>query len=213
MIEIGPFWARVYRSRSPRLGFQATLLRESGFHCSFGSKYLRFICIGILPRNMSELPDWFERFEFDVWFPKSSRPGFLHTPEEWPASQAGSKVPFRTHYYYDDERNLEMRVERAGTVARFRQRSMEVDAAQFMFGPDNAKMIIDWILRNDGTARYHERVEANDEHFARPEHIVIDNPFGDTMIVMAGDWVVRGIRGEYSIYKPDVFAAKYERSN
>lgn len=64
--------------------------------------------------------------------------------------------------------------------------------------PECATAIIDWILDHGHTARYHGMHE-----------MVIDTLEGQ-MTVSRGDWVIRGVKGEFYPCKPDIFAETYQ---
>lgn len=110
---------------------------------------------------------------------------------------------------------------------RFRKRPVEVEAMHWLGAPTpevlpSATRVIDWVLDNGGTARYHaerthdtsEVVETGEvKSFERPEpvpeHIAIDTLEG-TMRALPGDWIIRGVQGEFYPCKPDIFAETYE---
>jgi hypothetical protein len=86
---------------------------------------------------------------------------------------------------------------------RFRKKPVVVEAVQWDGTPEGATPIIDWMLSEDGTARYHH----GDDH-ARP-FIAIDTLEGQTA-AGPGDYVIRGVQGEFYPCKPDIFEATYE---
>ncbi|MFD3835338.1 hypothetical protein ACFWWC_03650 [Streptomyces sp. NPDC058642] len=49
----------------------------------------------------------------------------------------------------------------------------------------------------------------NDADSGIEDHILIHTPEGD-MRALPGDWVIRGVKGEFYPCKPDIFAATYE---
>jgi hypothetical protein len=79
-----------------------------------------------------------------------------------------------------------------------------------------ATPIIDWILANGGTARYAEEYRrAMTPHrpddlnvIFEPERIAIDTLEG-TMTAVPGDYIIKGVQGEFYPCKPDIFAATY----
>jgi hypothetical protein len=87
---------------------------------------------------------------------------------------------------------------------RYRKRPVVIEARQWAGGTQAATAVIDWMLGNGGTARYHEyrAVDA-------PEHLSIDTLEG-TMQAGPGDWIICGIQGEFYPCKPDIFDATYE---
>lgn len=83
---------------------------------------------------------------------------------------------------------------------RFRKRPVEIEAIQF--AGDNPTPIIAWVLANGGTARYHDDDPAGD-------HIAIDTLEG-TMRADVGDWIIRGVAGEFYPVKDSIFRETYE---
>lgn len=101
------------------------------------------------------------------------------------------------------------------------KRPVPVQVMRWEGGAANATPIIDWILDNGGTARYHEAVEQEawtDDagilmgHPASPEYIAIDTLEG-TMRADVGDWIVCGVEGEFYPVKPHIFAKTYQNDN
>ena len=102
---------------------------------------------------------------------------------------------------------------------RFQKRPVEVEAMQWLGAPSpsilpSATRVIDWVLANGGTARY---IEAQVEtkllgkvvRPAMPEHLAIDTLEG-TMRALPGDYIIRGVQGEFYPCKPDIFRATYD---
>ena len=88
---------------------------------------------------------------------------------------------------------------------KFRKKPVSIDAMPWPGGADKATLVVDWILDGGGTARYHEA----DYIEKTPEVIEIDTLEG-TMQAQRGDWIIRGVKGEFYPCKPDIFAATYE---
>lgn len=106
-------------------------------------------------------------------------------------------------------------------TTRFRKKPVEVDAIQWDGTVAGATAVIDWTLDLGGTASYHEE-RATDtstdsdgvEHsFPRvnpvPEHIAVRTPDA-TGRVFAGDWLIRGVAGDFYPCKAAMFTATYE---
>lgn len=87
---------------------------------------------------------------------------------------------------------------------RFYRVTVDVEAWQWDGSLADATEIIDWVLREGGTARYHGLNEVP----GRFEHIAVDTHDG-TVDVYPGDWVVRGITGEFFRRKPVEFELTY----
>lgn len=100
-------------------------------------------------------------------------------------------------------------------MPRYRKKPIVIEAKQFVGGATNATPIIDWILEGDHTARWHEAEEAwvsedgMQGHSASPEYLAI-NTLEGTMTADPGDWIIRGVKGEFYPCKPDIFEATYE---
>ena len=96
-------------------------------------------------------------------------------------------------------------------MARYRKKPVEVEAAQWDGTAEEATRIIEWILAAGATARY---VCSTPDRCAQhngdtPHSIAIDTLEG-TMRADLGDWVIKGVKGEFYPVKPDIFAATYE---
>lgn len=96
-------------------------------------------------------------------------------------------------------------------MSKFRKKPVEIEARQWDGTSPSAPPIIDWILDNGGTANYvcsnTDRCIATDGDC--PHWIVIHTLEGD-MQASAGDWIIRGVQGEFYPCKPDIFDATYE---
>lgn len=110
---------------------------------------------------------------------------------------------------------------------QFRKKPVVIEAEQWDGTAAGATPIIDWILSGNGTARYHD----NDGSPTCPENhetmpfrycpqkgcgwmeggssLVIDTLEG-AMAAKPGDWIIKGVHGEYYPCKPDIFDATYE---
>ncbi len=99
------------------------------------------------------------------------------------------------------------------TPRTVRKRPVEVEAMRWPGGAMLATPVINWILENGGTARYHEErtIPASwplpEEHV--PESIAIDTLEGQ-MNASAGDWIIKGINGEFYPCRDDIFRKTYE---
>lgn len=92
-------------------------------------------------------------------------------------------------------------------MQQYRKKPVVIEAVQFTgIPPDgtNATPIIDWILSEGDRAARFEVDVATDEAF-----INIDTLEG-TMRASVGDWIIRGVQGEFYPCKPDIFDATYE---
>jgi len=85
-------------------------------------------------------------------------------------------------------------------MAIVRKKPVTVEAHQWDGSATEATPIINWILACGGTARYHDEPSAA---------LRIDTLEG-TMAADPGDWVIKGVKGEFYPCKPDIFEATYE---
>lgn len=102
----------------------------------------------------------------------------------------------------------------------YRKRPVAVEVMQWDGTVEDATRIIDWILSGGGTARCHEEIPEDKKVWepdgksyeiieARPALIHIDTLEG-LMRADKGDWIIRGVQGEFYPCKPDIFAKTYE---
>jgi hypothetical protein len=100
---------------------------------------------------------------------------------------------------------------------RFRRRPFDVEARQWIGGAEFATPIINWILAEGGTARWHEEEQRAITPFRPddvniqifPEHLQIDTHEG-IMEAAPGDWILRDDNGLFFVAKPGAFDAEYE---
>ena len=99
--------------------------------------------------------------------------------------------------------------------ARYRKKPVVIEAFQWDGSAAGATPIIQWVLAAGGTARYGH---ANTGIAARPEGAPLPEPvyairidtLEGTMSALEGDWIIRGVQGEFYPCKPDIFEATYE---
>ncbi|KAB7753686.1 hypothetical protein [Mycolicibacterium mucogenicum] len=90
---------------------------------------------------------------------------------------------------------------------KFRKEPVEIDAMQWDGTAAGATPIIDWILANGGTARFHAEY-TDDSGAVLPAYLSIDTLEG-SMAATLGDWIIRGVKGEFYPCKPDIFSVTY----
>ena len=83
----------------------------------------------------------------------------------------------------------------------WRKRPVEIEAMEFAGSPRVATKIIEWALASGGMIRYH----------SGPRECLSINTLEGTMTADVGDWIIRGVQGEFYPCKPDIFLATYER--
>jgi hypothetical protein len=82
------------------------------------------------------------------------------------------------------------------TMRRYRKKPVTITAAQL--GESDAGHMVMWITDQGGTAWADTR-----------SRVIIHTLEGD-MRADPGDWVIRGVAGEFYSCKPDIFAATYQ---
>ena len=92
-------------------------------------------------------------------------------------------------------------------MARFRKKPVEVDAREFT---TNGPALAEWCGGRYRPTR-DEITAPNGETAQRfsPQHIDIETLEG-VMRAEVGDWIIRGVKGEFYPCKPDIFEATYE---
>lgn len=86
------------------------------------------------------------------------------------------------------------------TMPRYRKKPVEVEARQLT--PQTLKSVKQWI----GPAA---RIHTEGVPLGAPIRLAIDTLEG-VMLADFGDWIIRGVKGEFYPCKPDIFAATYE---
>ena len=84
---------------------------------------------------------------------------------------------------------------------RFRKKPVEVDAIQFDGTRDNVLEIIIGLDASQATWYYDENKQT----------LAIATLKGD-MLASKGDWIIKGVKGEFCPCKPDIFDLTYEPS-
>ena len=78
----------------------------------------------------------------------------------------------------------------------FRKKPVTIEAMQFC-GFDDYFSIVDWMEGHGEVPRY-----------STPNMFI--NTLEGEMIASPGDWIIKGVKGEFYPCKPDIFAATYE---
>jgi hypothetical protein len=81
---------------------------------------------------------------------------------------------------------------------KFRKKPVEIEAMRFDGSKKSAERILDWIGRASG-------VKLDDGRIVIP---TLEGP----ITAAVGDWVIKGVKGEFYPCKPDIFQATYEPS-
>ena len=86
-------------------------------------------------------------------------------------------------------------------MAKYRKKPVVIDACQF---DGNIRSIDDFPISEVGKFKVSSE---NGQYY-----LIIPTLEGDLKAV-AGDWIIKGVKGEYYPCKPDVFNMSYERIN
>lgn len=87
-------------------------------------------------------------------------------------------------------------------MARYRKKPVEIEAIQWLGAGDNNR-IMNWLAQQKAAVEgwlFHDT------------DITIPTLEG-AMKALPGDWIIRGIKGEFYPCKPDIFAASYDHVN
>ena len=100
-------------------------------------------------------------------------------------------------------------------MPKYRKKPVVIEARQWDGTAEGATPIIDWVLTGSSVARYFEEREelraGNGEvaQRAEPTRILIQTLEG-AVHASPGDYVIKGVQGEFYPCKPDIFQATYE---
>lgn len=83
----------------------------------------------------------------------------------------------------------------------FRKIPVEIQAVQFEGTVESANRVLGWIGSN--------RAEARRAHSRQSEEGLIISTLEGDMHALPGDWIIRGVKGEFYPCKPDIFAQTY----
>lgn len=81
---------------------------------------------------------------------------------------------------------------------RYRKKPVEVEAVQV------SELAVDWLMEHE--VHFHCLAESGNEELSA---IVIETLEGN-MRADVGDWIIRGVQGEFYPCKPDIFSATYD---
>lgn len=106
-------------------------------------------------------------------------------------------------------------------IRRFRKKAVEINAAWWDGTPGGASPIIDWInAESNLTAVWREeRPFIQGGYFSGHEYVksqphtlegIYIKTLEGEMRVSPGDWVIRGVQGEFYPCKPDIFEQTYD---
>lgn len=84
----------------------------------------------------------------------------------------------------------------------YRKKPVVIEAVEFDGTKDSANKVLAWIGCNGGSAR-----RTSDP---TPFYAIAIETLEGTMTAAPGDFIIRGVQGEFYPCKPDIFAATYE---
>ncbi|MFN3953226.1 MAG: hypothetical protein ACK4LQ_02155 [Pararhodobacter sp.] len=84
----------------------------------------------------------------------------------------------------------------------FREKPVVIEAVQFTGSVGSANEVLAWIGVNGGGAY---RVS-----YTKPDSGLMIRTLDVDMHARPGDWIIKGVQGEFYPCKPDIFAATYE---
>ncbi|OBC11417.1 hypothetical protein A5784_35045 [Mycobacterium sp. 852013-50091_SCH5140682] len=90
---------------------------------------------------------------------------------------------------------------------KYRKKPVEIDAMLWDGTADAATPIINWALENGVTITYHC---PDGDACRRDTHVLMVSTLEGAMAAIPGDWIIRGVAGEFYPCKPDIFAATYD---
>lgn len=89
-------------------------------------------------------------------------------------------------------------------MAKFRKKPVEVNAYQFKGGVENDRFAFErWVFNHGG--------KTSNWFFDGTEYVSFAIvTLEGAMTVSKGDWVIKGVKGEFYPCKPDIFEATYD---
>lgn len=91
---------------------------------------------------------------------------------------------------------------------RYRKRPVEIEAMQFDGTVPSGLAIEAWA---GGTGRENDDVRFNPKLFTGQDRTIEICTKDGVMLAREGDWIIKGIAGEFYPCKPDIFAATYDK--
>jgi hypothetical protein len=88
-------------------------------------------------------------------------------------------------------------------MRKYRKKPVEIEAIQFN-GLDDYLIICEWVDGSEGTLSSDETLE-----FKTP--LMLVNTLEGIMAANPGDYIIKGVSGEFYPCKPDIFHKTYEK--
>lgn len=85
-------------------------------------------------------------------------------------------------------------------MSRWRKKPVEVEAVRW--AGDNWSEVYDWIMKHGP--------DMQDPGIHRRGHEITISTLEGEMTASVGDWIIKGVKGEFYPCKPDVFETSYE---
>lgn len=95
------------------------------------------------------------------------------------------------------------------TAARYRKLPVVIEAMQWDGTAAGATPIIDWVLAGDGRASLRCKPNATASCNEGGHDLFISTLEGD-MMAITGDFIIRGVKGEFYPCRREIFEATYE---
>ena len=94
-------------------------------------------------------------------------------------------------------------------VKQYRKKPVVIEAMQWDGSAESATVVVGWILREGATACFYKHLMDGDL-IAHPDPYLKIDTLEGPIIASAGDFIIRGVNGEFYPCKPDIFAKTYE---
>lgn len=91
-------------------------------------------------------------------------------------------------------------------MAKYRKKPVVIEAVQFEGSWADARPILEWMEHDRPIDRSGARWSWSD----RDGGILHINTLEGEMTASPGDWIIKGVKGEFYPCKPDIFAVTYE---
>ncbi len=91
---------------------------------------------------------------------------------------------------------------------KYRKKPVVIEAMKFFGDHDNCLECYNWV--NGVTERTLSNIKKAHDHVFENGGIIITTPEGD-MKASIGDYIIKGINGEFYPCKPDIFEQTYEK--
>ncbi|MDO4694980.1 MAG: hypothetical protein Q4A62_10630 [Eikenella sp.] len=94
-------------------------------------------------------------------------------------------------------------------MPKFRKKPVVIDAVQYTGSESNTIMLYEWIHDVDLSTMHMTASAIIMADCKRDGGLMIPTPEGK-MLARVGDWIIKGVQGEFYPCKPDIFEATYE---